>query len=476
MRARFRFVALVAVLVAAAGCGWGQAGFDAGRAGWSSIDGSFTTGNVGSTALLWEADGATSNGFGLTVPVIDAQRVFFASGGSNGAGTLEAFDRNGGPDCTGSPRVCQPIWRATLPFPSTSDPIVAGRMVFLGGGISNRWTIVGFDAAGVRGCSGTPRVCQPVWQAAWPGGPTGSRISLMAAGGTVFATTEGLQTSAGPPSSVSAFDAAGVSGCSGAAQTSCTALFSVASDVSVVYPSVAAGVLFVPRADGVGAYDAAGVAGCSGSPKVCQPLWRAAGPGGPSFSVVSGGILYAEVLQPHPSGPWVGTMYAYDAAGKLGCSGNPKVCVPRLVSAAGLIPLPVVANGRVWTTNGDPLSGQALESFAADGGTGCAGMIPSCAHLSTATLPVGGAALAATKSVLFAIVGGNGLADTGRLMAFGLDGTGCTAGTPAACTPLLSIATSPNALGLAVANGRIAMVSVSPRVNAQALFVYGLSS
>lgn len=476
MRVRFRFVALVMTLVGAAGCGWGQAGFDAGRAGWSSLDGSFTTGNVGSTALLWEADGATSNGFGLTVPVIDAQRVFFVSGGSTGTGTLEAFDRDGGPDCTGSPRVCQPVWRATLPFPSTSDPIVAGGLVFVGAGVSNSWTIVGFDAAGVRGCAGTPLVCQPVWQAAWPGGPTGSPISLMAAGGTVFATTAGLQSSGGPPSSVFAFDAAGVSGCSGAAPASCAALFSVASDVGVVYPSVASGMLFVPRSDGVGAYDAAGLTGCSGSPKVCHPLWRAAAPGGTSFSVVSGGILYAEVLQPHFSGPWVGTVYAYDATGNLGCSGNPKVCVPRLVSAAGLIQLPVVANGRVWVTSGDPVYGQALESFAADGGTGCAGMIPSCEHLSTAALPVGGAALAATKSVLFAVVGGNRLADTGRLMAYGLDGTGCTTGTPAVCAPLLSIASSPNASGIAVANGRIAMVSFSPRVNAQGLFVYGLPS
>ncbi len=61
-------------------------------------------------------------------------------------------------------------------------------------------------------------------------------------------------------------------------------------------------------------------------------------------------------------------------------------------------------------------------------------------------------------------------------MAYDLDGTNCAAGTPAVCTPLLSIATGPNAQGLAVANGRIAMVSTSPRVNGQALFVYGLPS
>ena len=476
-RRAVRWFAVVASLCALAACSWGQPGYDAGRAGWSSGDGSFTTSNVSSTSLLWQADGATSSGFGVTVPAMDAQHVFFTSGPKAGPGVLEGFDGDGGPDCAGSPRVCKPLWLANLPMPVASGPIVGNGMVFVGGNVSNTWTVLGFDAAGVRRCSGTPVVCQPLWRASWSGGTSNAALYLMTAGDTLFATAEDLRSSAGSPSSVFAFDMTGAHGCSGTAPTTCAALFSVASGGGVVYPSVAAGLLFVPRSDGVGAYDATGVSGCTGTPKVCQPLWRAATPGNPAYAVVSGGVLYAQVLVPPRIGvPWTGTVYAFDASGKLGCGGAPKVCGPRFTSASGLIQLPVVADGHVFVATGDQSTGMSLESFSATGTSGCTGVVPSCAHLSTAALPGGAVRLAATKSVLFTLVGGNGLPDSGRLMAYALDGTNCSPGSPTLCSPLLSVPTAPSAVGLAVANGRLATVVASPRVNAPALVVYGLPS
>ena len=473
-----RWSAVIAGLCALAACSWSQPGYDAGRAGWSNGDDSFTTSNVSSTSLLWEADGATGSGFGLprfrpwTHNTCSSRQVRVSVPARSRGSTV-----NGGPDCAGSPRVCKPLWLANLPMPVASGPIVGNGMVFVGGNVSNTWTVLGFDAAGVRRCSGTPVVCQPVWRASWSGGASNAPLNLMTSGDTLFATTEDLRSSAGAPSSVFAFDVTGAHGCSGTAPTTCAAMFSVASGGSVVYPSVVAGLLFVPRSDGVGAYDATGVSGCTGTPKVCQPLWRAVTPGGPAYAVVSSGVLYAQVLVPPRLGvPWTGTVYAFDASGKLGCGGAPKVCSPRFTSASGLIQLPVVAADRVFVATGDSLTGMSLESFSATGTSGCTGVVPSCAHLSTAALPSGSVTLAATKSVLFTLVSGNGLPDSGRLMAYPLDGTGCSTGTPTACSPLLSVPTGPSAVGLAVANGRIATVVASPRVNAQALVVYGLAN
>jgi hypothetical protein len=55
-------------------------------------------------------------------------------------------------------------WTAVLP-PSASAPVVAGGRVYVGGGDypNGRGALMAFDAAGHEGCSGTPRVCTPIW-------------------------------------------------------------------------------------------------------------------------------------------------------------------------------------------------------------------------------------------------------------------------------------------------------------------------
>ena len=92
---------------------------------------------------------------------------------------------------------------------------------------------------------------------------------------------------------LSAFDAAGVTGCSGAPKT-CTPLWTaepVEGGVSAGHRFVVDGVLYVISGRVLAAYDASGTTGCSGTPKTCEPLWTAE-VGGSSTPAVVDGVLY----------------------------------------------------------------------------------------------------------------------------------------------------------------------------------------
>ena len=51
--------------------------------------------------------------------------------GSNN-GTFAEFDANGVRNCSGSPKVCSPLWRMTTGGPVVSSPAVAGGVVYVG--------------------------------------------------------------------------------------------------------------------------------------------------------------------------------------------------------------------------------------------------------------------------------------------------------------------------------------------------------
>lgn len=76
------------------------------------------------------------------------------------------------------------------------------------------------------------------------------------------------------PSYLKAFDAAGVRGCSGVPKV-CTALFQAFVGYDPKPPSVANGVLYELSEAGVMyAFDAAGRVGCTSAPTECSPLWQ----------------------------------------------------------------------------------------------------------------------------------------------------------------------------------------------------------
>jgi len=75
---------------------------------------------------------------------------------------LYAFDAAGSIGCTGTPKVCTPLWTATTGNAVYSSPAVANGVVYVG---SYDGRVYAFDAAASTNCSGTPKTCAPLWTA-----------------------------------------------------------------------------------------------------------------------------------------------------------------------------------------------------------------------------------------------------------------------------------------------------------------------
>ena len=96
---------------------------------------------------------------------VTSQNVLYV-GTTNGK--LVAASANGTTNCSGSPKVCQPLWTASFPgLVAAFTPVVAGDVVydtFINTGLTSG-ELAAFDATGTTNCSGTPKVCQPLWTA-----------------------------------------------------------------------------------------------------------------------------------------------------------------------------------------------------------------------------------------------------------------------------------------------------------------------
>lgn len=192
---------------------------------------------------------------------------------------LAAFDATGGSGCSGTPKTCAPLWTAAAP---SSYPTVVGNVVYASGnaGTSTTGELDAYDAAGVQGCSGAPKICTPIWTASTPAGLGQTAVD----GNSVYVTsTDGA---------LYAFDATGVTSCSGTPKT-CVPKWSANLQVpgfgSLI---VANGVVYASTRLRVLAFDAAGV-GCGVSNAVCQPLWTSPelGVSGLDLAVVNGNLF-----------------------------------------------------------------------------------------------------------------------------------------------------------------------------------------
>jgi outer membrane protein assembly factor BamB len=125
-------------------------------------------------------------------------------------GTLYAFDAAGVANCSGTPTICSPLWSATTAGPIKVSPAVAGGVVYVGTdqGVFSVDNLYAFDAAGVANCSGTPKTCNPLWlydvQTQAVGAPA-------VADGKVY-VSEAFHITGG---AMEAFDASGNTNCSG---------------------------------------------------------------------------------------------------------------------------------------------------------------------------------------------------------------------------------------------------------------------
>jgi outer membrane protein assembly factor BamB len=153
------------------------------------------------------------------------------------------------------------LWTANIGSILLADRTIANGIAY----VAADNTLYAFDASGVANCSGTPKTCTPLWTAVG-----GSFHQVAVANGVVYMGSV-IEYS----TRLFAFDASGVTNCSGTPKV-CTPLWTADIGFTVNSPTVANGLVFA-GANGMYAYDATGAANCSGQPKVCTPLWTAPG-------------------------------------------------------------------------------------------------------------------------------------------------------------------------------------------------------
>jgi hypothetical protein len=139
---------------------------------------------------LWATSTNTSTGPGFTPgpgsPVV-ASGVLYVPGYGDGIAPnlggayVAAFDTAGTTGCTGTPVICVPMWTTTgLPVSSGNDssPAIANGVIYIADGA----TLDAFAADGSTGCSGTPKVCAPLWAGAMSGNEVNSAAPAVANG------------------------------------------------------------------------------------------------------------------------------------------------------------------------------------------------------------------------------------------------------------------------------------------------------
>jgi outer membrane protein assembly factor BamB len=288
--------------------------------------------------------------------------------------TLYAFDAAGKTNCIGRPRRCRPLWTATpggadagLAF--VSSPAVVNGVVFVGAADHNLYA---YDADGVTNCRKTPAsagaktVCEPLWTGA---ADDGLQSSPAVANGVVYVgAANGL---------LYAFDAQGARNCSGT-PTTCQPLWVGATGSAGIFgaPAVAGGAVYVDSFTGtLAAFDARGITNCSGTPTTCQPLWTAVS--GSQNDEVSSPAVASGLVYVAGSG---GALRAFDAAGVANCTGTPIKCTPLWSAASGPVAsfsAPAVANGIVYTASLD----SRVAAFDAAGVRNCSGVVRTCQPL-----------------------------------------------------------------------------------------------
>jgi hypothetical protein len=367
---------------------------------------------------------------------------------------LLAFPAQGTSGCAGSPTQCAPLWTAAVAGNAQGilggAPTIANGVVYAGSGTN----IDAFDAAGSTNCSGTPKVCQPLWVDA------GATSAPTFFDDVVYASGSG---------GVVGFDAAGTTNCSGTPKVCQPIWTGAAPTTGGTSPAIINSVVYDANSTSLDAFDATGKTNCSGTPTVCRPLWSATI--GTSTSTVSmpaadGGTAYIVNDTTH-------TLFALDAMGTTNCSGSPKTCAP-LWTASGVGGAPAIANGKIYLDAPATLS-TSIDVFNTTPSTNCSGTPTVCTSLWSYTAPnfgVNGDPVVA-NGVLYS-TDANGNATPG-LHAWDASGTTDCAGTPKVCSPLFSFQGESDSFGdPAVASGMVYFADGDPVHSEQALFALTL--
>jgi hypothetical protein len=366
-------------MVMTSGCQWASFRYDAGLTGYNPTESAISGATGSSLVSRFTVD----QGFSSTVIVASGMIV-----GKRAGGTLWAADDAGVVGCAGSPKVCQPVW--TAPTNIAAEWISSfGNNVLVQYETAPNEThrIAGFDTAGQVNCSGTPKVCAPVW----------ITDDHHLNGGTVF---EGLLYTA-DGFGWRVYDAAGQWNCTAGTPRVCKPLWTGPASFSAGSPAIAGGRVYVAYEHGYAVFDAAGTQNCAGGPKVCLPLWVANL--GSTATMMSATPDYVMTVRP---GLW-GTgaqLEVSDAKGVVGCISGTCHALWKL-AVPGLVGLPAVANNRVFVQFGSPQS--HADAYDLRGQTNCSGATlpltctPLWTHDLGVSVPVTASTTAANDVVFF---------------------------------------------------------------------------
>jgi outer membrane protein assembly factor BamB len=184
---------------------------------------------------------------GFASPAVGGGLVYFSNNPPQpNSGGIEAFDAAGTTNCSAGPptKTCASIWGAVVGDSVASSPAFAVGVVYVGADHDGAagGALLAFDAAGRTNCSGTPNICQPLWKAALGGAGFSDRVSSPAvAGGAVYIGSK--------DGKLYAFDAAGSTNCSGSPKT-CQPLWTATTGAGIqASPAVANGVVYVGSFD-----------------------------------------------------------------------------------------------------------------------------------------------------------------------------------------------------------------------------------
>jgi IPT/TIG domain-containing protein/putative pyrroloquinoline-quinone-binding quinoprotein len=260
-------------------------------------------------------------------PVVDNHEVYVAT---SGTGVLYAFDAQGNTNCSGTPKVCTPLWDNVLtkiygapvvdstPTGGTGDVYVTAKFegvnrimsyAFWGGSRYKGPSIPGTTFSGPAMSSG--KLVVSSWNSSTQ---VASLLALQQSDGSMLWQSQGLGGTA-PPSTP--------------ATTNKTALVATSA----------------------GRLDAFAFASCSTSP--CLPQWRTPveGAGGSLPPVVADGVAYLAA-----NGNGLDHAFAFSLAGTTSCSGTPTVCAPLWTSGSqtpvGIDGGITIFAGELWTSGG----------------------------------------------------------------------------------------------------------------------------
>lgn len=305
---------------------------------------------------------------------------------------------------------CTPAWTAKGQYADitfAAGVVYASTVDGLGHG-----GVAAFDAAGTSSCSGTPKVCLPLWTWFDVSAASSSVGNLKVGNGMLWVSDVVFEQQIPVSSNLRAFDITLYTGCSG---STCNPVRSIATSLSdfaytlgpqlvivtdlkpagmTVYDArtgakkwrsttkgydatlIAQGrMIYVANSTSlrIEAYPINGGASCTGSPRSCPPAFLVPFAGGnvPTLAATPN-LLF---VNDHTD------IRSYDATGTTRCFGPQRLCQPLYTyTAAGGDLSPVVANGVLYSSNRS-----SLDAFDATGATGCDQATRTCAALWTMT-------------------------------------------------------------------------------------------